>query len=189
MFKRSFKLCRTHRLPSTIQDRSFLNRMGLANRTCRRRSKLWAACFARYRYTFHNVGNHIPRPFNFHCISDTHVFPGHFLHVMERRPADRHAPNLDRIQQGNGRQRSGSSDRHGNALYGCQFFARRKLIGDGPARTPGFHSKGFLPLERIDFNHDAVNLERQGIPLIEHLAVECQRLLDRPAMPTILRNG
>ena len=122
-----------------------------------------ATLFTRDRDTLGNRGNHIAGPFHLDGIADPNVFPRDFIGIVQRGSADGDATDLHRLQERDGREGSGSSDRDDDILHDGDFLARRKFVGDGPSWTARLHAKATLPVSAIHLHHHAVDFIGQLI--------------------------
>jgi hypothetical protein len=110
-----------------------------------------------------NRGNHIAGPLDFDGIASPNVFSRNFIGVVQRGSADGDTTDFHRLQERDGREGPGSSDRNDDILHDGNFLTRRKFVGDGPSWTTRLHAKTTLPVSAIDLHDDAVDFIGQLI--------------------------
>ena len=143
---------------------------------------------ARDDHALRDGWNDVSGPLDPHRITDPDVLPGDLVGVVERRSADSDASHIHRFEQGQWGQRSGAADRDHNVLHLGDLFARGELVGDGPARTSGFLTEGFLPVAAIDLHHHAINFKRQLVADRLGLGVKRDDLFDPGATAPMQRD-
>ncbi len=97
------------------------------------------------------------------AVADPDVLAPHLVEVVEGRPGDRRARDLDRRQVRDRRQRPGPADVRDDVLDERLDLLGRELEGDRPARRPADHPEPRLLVEAVDLDDDAVGLVRQVV--------------------------
>ena len=118
-------------------------------------------------------------------VPDPDVLPSDLVEVVERRPRDRRAGDLGRLQVGDRRQRSGPADVRDDVLDDGLDLLGRELEGDRPARGTAHHAEPLLLIESIDLDDDAVRLIRQVVALLAPILGEHDHGLDVEPGPAI----
>ena len=85
---------------------------------------------------------------------------------MERRSAHNHAADVDRSEMSERVQRAGPADIHRDVFDGRHLLDRRKFVGRGPTRFASHKTDLFLLAHVVDFDHDAVDFEFQGVAVL-----------------------
>ena len=134
--------------------------------------------FAWQRHALRNGRNDVSRPLHLNRVAHPDILACHLVSVMERRPADCDAANLDGLQQGEWRQGAGAADRDGNILNLRDLLPRRELVRDCPPGAPRFLAERLLPIAAVDLDHDSIHLEREVLPGRLRLRVKGNDLLD-----------
>ena len=91
------------------------------------------------------------------------------------------AADIDRLEVGDGRQRTGAADLDEDIVQTRARLLGRELVGDRPARRAAHEAQPLLPVDTVDLVDDAVDVVGQRRPLDAHLAIECAHLLGRAA--------
>ena len=116
-----------------------------------------------------------------HRVAGAHVLAGHVLAVVQRRPRDRHAAELDRLQDGHGRQQPRAADLHDDVRHRRLLGARGELVGEGPAGMPRRGPQAVPGGQVVQLDDDAVDLEAERFAPGGHPIVVGEDLVDRPA--------
>ena len=108
-----------------------------------------------------DLGNDVATALHRDPVADAHAQPLDLVHVVQGGAAHRGSANRYRLQRGHRRQLSGASHLHQD-VFDLRFArARRKLVGNRPARRLAGEAQLILQADAIDFHHDAVDLVRQ----------------------------
>ncbi len=109
----------------------------------------------------HDLGDHVSAALDHHLIADLELQTRDLVLVVQRRPRDGDAADLDRPQVRDGSQRAGPPDLHLDV-----FDHRHRLAGgvfecDRPARGLGGPAQAALLRNGVDLDHHAVDFVRQ----------------------------
>ena len=96
-------------------------------------------------------------------VADPDVLAPDLVEVVEGRPGDGRAGDLDRRHVGDRRERPGPADVRDDVLDERLDLLRRELEGDRPARRPADHPEARLLVEPVDLDHDPVGLVRERV--------------------------
>ncbi len=115
-----------------------------------------------------DVRDHVARTLDPNRVADIDVFLGDLLGVVEARPRDGDAADVDRLEQGDGSQSAGSADLNRHVDDGRHFRAGRELVGEGVAVVTGRPAEFLAGLAVVDLDHGAVDLVVQFVTALEH---------------------
>ena len=111
-------------------------------------------------------------------VADPDVLAPDLVEVVEGRPRDRRARDLDRRHVRDRRQRPGPTDVRDDVLDERLDLLGRELEGDRPARRPADHPEPGLLVEPIDLDDDAVGLVREVVARLAPALGEVDDALD-----------
>ena len=111
-------------------------------------------------------------------VADPDVLAPDLVEVVEGRPRDGRAGDLDRRHVRDRRQRPGPADVRDDVLDERLDLLGRELEGDRPARRPADHPEPRLLVEPVDLDHDAVGLVREVVALLAPALGEVDDALD-----------
>src|SRR5262245_60959535 len=112
---------------------------------------------------FHDLGDYIAAAFYHDPVTDLHVEALDFIHVVQRRAADRGPADGHSLEPRYGSEFARTSDLHADVFHSGDAAARRILVRDGPARRFPRESQPVLQPHGIYLDYDAVNFVRQFV--------------------------
>src|SRR5581483_2322846 len=98
--------------------------------------------------------------------------------VVQGHVLDDDATDADRIELRRRCQRAGAADSNQHAAHHGERTLRGELVRDGPARRARDEAKPLLPVQTIDFVHDAVDVVVELGAFALDFAMEGDHLLD-----------
>ena len=93
-----------------------------------------------------------------HSVSEPHVLAFNFIHVVQGRVAHYGAAHHDRLEAGDGRERSGAADLEIDFSQHRQRLIGREFMCHGPARGPAHLAEFPLVGTRVDLIDDSIDL-------------------------------
>ena len=105
-----------------------------------------------------HFGYHIASAPDDDSVADTDVLAMQLINVVQRCITHGNPANEYRFQTSDRRQSAGSPDLEFNGFDQGEFFLRRKLVRDGPARRTRHETQLALQCETVDLVHDAVDV-------------------------------
>ena len=114
---------------------------------------------------FEDVRNHFAGALDKHGVADVQAQPLDLVHVVERGAADGDAANLDGLEHGHGRKRSGAAHLDDDVVDHRGFLARGIFVGDGPARGFRREAEFVLHARGIHLDDDAIDFVRKFFAL------------------------
>ena len=118
-----------------------------------------------FRDHFHDVRDDVPGALHDHRIADVQTQPLNFVHVVQRRPGNDDAADLNRLEHRHRRERACAAHLKQDVIYNRRFLARRIFICDGPPRRFRRETQFLLHREFVHLDHDAVDFIRQFLAL------------------------
>src|SRR5262249_30092457 len=115
------------------------------------------------------------------AVAFAHVLAAHFFLVVQRGARDGDAADVDRLEEGDGRERAGAAGGALEVLAGGRLFFRRELPGDGPARRARDGAQAAALVFAVDLDHAAIDLVGQVVALLDQAGVLGLHRLDRVA--------
>src|SRR5215471_7489132 len=97
-----------------------------------------------------HLRNDVAGALNFHRIADTHIEPGDFVGVVQRRVLHHDAADRDRLELGDRRERAGAADLDFDVLEHGDRTLGGKFVRDRPARRARYETQAFLPIEPVE---------------------------------------
>ena len=135
-----------------------------------------------------DVRNHFPGALDDHGVADAQAQPLDFVHVVQRRTADRDAADLHRLEHRHRRERARAPHLKNDVVHDRRFLPRRIFVGDGPARSLRRETQFLLQRDFVDLDHDAVDFVRQFLALAFPGIDEFFHRLERMAHAPVGRN-
>ena len=114
--------------------------------------------------------------------------PLDFVHVVQRRAADRDAADLHRLEHRHRRERARAAHLKDDVVHDRRFLPRRIFVGHGPARGLGREAQFLLQRDFVHLDHDAVDFIRQFLALAFPRIDEFFHRVERVAHAPIGRN-
>src|SRR6202171_4933402 len=114
----------------------------------------------------HDFGDDVAGALDDDVVARPHVFPRDLVLVVQRRPADRRPPNVDRLEAGHRRDRTGPSHVNLDLVDDRLRLFWRELEGKRPARAAGDETELRLLPEVVDFDHDPVDPVIELVPFL-----------------------
>ena len=100
---------------------------------------------------------------NLHLVSRQQAEPTNLILVVKRHAADNGTVDLNRLQNPNGCQGSGSADLNRDVTELGHYLRLLELVGDRPARCAAGFAHSPLDLVVVDLEHQAVGREVQTL--------------------------
>src|SRR5690606_37732835 len=94
--------------------------------------------------------------------------PHEFVAVVKTGAGDRGAGDVDGFEVGDGGDRAGLANVHGNFANARFSFVAFPLVGNEPPRTLGGEPEALPLLPAVDLEDQAVNLEIEGVQFLHH---------------------
>ena len=94
---------------------------------------------------------------------------------------------MHRLQLGHRRERPGAPDRDRDPVQHGLRLLGRELVSDGPARRPPGGAEALPPVDAVDLEDHAVDLEVHPRPLVLDLAIEGHGIVEARTSPGGLR--
>src|ERR1700691_3892034 len=113
----------------------------------------------------HYFRNHITAPLNFNPVPDLDAQLVDEIHVVQSCARNHGPANWHRLQPRHRSQLSRSADLRNDVFDLGDCTVRRKLVGDGPARSLAGEAELALESGAIDLYRDAVDLIRERFAL------------------------
>ena len=130
-----------------------------------------------------DLRNHIAGALHHHGVAGADVLARNLVLVVERRAGNGDAADVHRLKLCDRSQRPGAPDRDRDAVEHGLGLLGRELVGDGPAWRAAGGAETLLPIETVDLEDDAVDLEVERGPRGLDLPMERARLLKAGAAP------
>lgn len=105
-----------------------------------------------------DVGDHVASALDADRVADVDVLLCDLRGVVQARPRDGDATDVDRLEQGDGRQPARSADLNRHVGDRGHFRAGGELVSVRPAVVTGRPAEFLAGLAIVDFDHDAVDL-------------------------------
>ena len=157
----------------------FAQRGGSANGTRRRKAERGGASWTISVEDFEDLRNDVARPAHERLVSGPYVLAGDFVLVVEAGAPDDNAPDVDGLEDGDRRDRAGSSDLKFDLEDLRLGFFSGEFVGDGPARRPPDEPKALLIGEAIDLVDHPVDVKTDSAAFSFDLAIEIEGFLKR----------
>ncbi len=109
----------------------------------------------------HHFRNDVPGATHEDRVANPHVLAVQLIHVVQGRVAHRYAADEYRFEPGHGRQCPSPTHLELDVADDGEFFFRRKLVRDRPARCPRDESQNLLIVQAIDLVDDTVDVVAQ----------------------------
>jgi hypothetical protein len=107
----------------------------------------------------------VARALDAHAVADVDAEALDLRWVVQRRPRDRHAADVDGVEQPDGREPAGPAHLHDDVPDGRLLGPRGELVGEGPPRRPRGRPEDVPRRAVVDRDDGAVDLVVQFVPL------------------------